>query len=156
MNPYINKFKESLIGHGIATSEEIVPCSPEEVEQIESAQGVKVPKMYRDFLLTMGRGAGKFYQGTDCFYPRLLEVREYALELLEEDDTDFSFPQDAFVFLVHQGYQFMYFWDESGSDEPQVYYFMEGGGKPEKKFSCFSDFLEKSIRDYLNPQQPYQ
>jgi hypothetical protein len=58
-------------------------------------------------------------------FPVLFKLREGAEELLEKDDSPFVLPEKAFVFWMHQGYQFAFFVAD-GDDDPMVYYYMEG------------------------------
>jgi hypothetical protein len=91
----------------------------------------------------MGHRAGRFFQGTDIFYgDGLFDLRQDAEELLEEDEGDevIRLPEDAFVFAMHQGYEFTYFRLSEG-DDPPVYQFMEGKGPPVKSWPSFSDYL---------------
>lgn len=73
----------------------------------------------------MGHGAGTFMLGSSFFYNDLIDNQKYAQELLEEDHFPIPLPPDAFVFFMHQGYQFSFF-RESDGDDPPVYYYLEG------------------------------
>jgi SMI1/KNR4 family protein SUKH-1 len=136
---------DRILRAGLAS--EIKGCSPDEVRQIEEHCGVRLPSIYRDFLLQMGHGAGMFFQGSDVFLPALLDLREAASELLEESGAAVSLPADAFVFLMHQGYEFLYFRVSEG-DDPPVYFYLEGESAPEKKWPSFSAFLASSLDDH--------
>src|SRR5207248_219520 len=89
--------------------EKIVPCTEEEVRKLEQQVGLKLPQAYREFLLWMGHNGGGLLQGSDCFYQHLPRIQKGAVELLEEDGFPDPLPADAFVFLMHQGYQFDFF-----------------------------------------------
>ncbi len=43
-------------------------CSLEEVKLLEQSLGLDLPMQYKEFLLGIGNGAGKFFQGTDIFF----------------------------------------------------------------------------------------
>ena len=58
-------------------------------------------------------------QGSDFTFEDLEGVREAADELLVEAGLE-PLPSSAFVFVMHQGYQFYYFQDGA------VFYFKEG------------------------------
>ena len=127
---------------------EISPCIDSEIDKVEASQNVSLPPVYRDFLKLMGRGAGRFFRGSDLYYPDVLTLGEQAKHLLKEDGQPFELPDDAFVFLVHQGYQFFYFRTGSGDEDPVVYGYMEGEGKAIKRWIKFSDFLVAGIEDH--------
>ena len=69
-------------------------------------------------------------------------MREWADEMLAENGRPFELPPGAFVFLMHQGYQFMYFVCDGATDDPPVYYYLEGQPAVERKAERFSDWLE--------------
>lgn len=88
------------------------------------------------------------------FYPEIIFNRSVAEELLEADVADFRLSESDFVFAHHQGYQFMYF-STGGSDDPPVYYYMEGTRSPQKKYDSFSEFLLKAAEDYVRITQSH-
>jgi hypothetical protein len=98
----------------------------------------------------MGHGAGKFLRGSDCFYQHLPQIQEWAKQLLVENDFPQALPEDAFVFFMHQGYQFSFFRLSEG-DNPPTYSYCEGQEQPDfvKSHDQFSDFLSVEINLYL-------
>ncbi|MDJ0717099.1 MAG: SMI1/KNR4 family protein [Prochloraceae cyanobacterium] len=145
----LSNFQNQLLETSLANSEKIQGCSTEEIEIIESKFKLKLPTAYKDFLKICGYRAGKFYAGTDMFYPDILELRTYAENLLKENEVDFQLPEEAFVFSMHQGYQFDYFLADNQNDDPPVYYYLEGENLPEKISESFSSFLLQSLEDHV-------
>lgn len=136
-----------LNDYKIATNNEIQGFTELEVEQCEKALGSKLPNQYREFLLAIGHNAGLLFQGTDILFrnvDQLLELRKDAEDLLAENEETFILPTDAFVFSMHQGYEFNYFVLSEG-DDPPVYQYVEGDGSPVLVWDSFSTFLRKSI-----------
>lgn len=120
-------------------------CSEAEVDAIMKSQNVKsLPPIYLDFLKTMGKGASGLFVGTDVYFQYLPNLKEGAIQLLAEDESKFKLPENAFVFLMHQGYQFMYFLS-GNSDDPEVFHYMELEGQPTTKYKSLSEFFEKNI-----------
>ena len=101
----------------------------------------------------------------------MIGIKEGAEELLEDDDTwlieergaegnPFELPDDAFIFLMHQGYQFMYFHTADRNEDPPVYYYLEWAayfyhlrrgekedtGNPYRLAERLSEFLTVFIR----------
>lgn len=114
----------------MASPEQVRPCSEDEVAQLEQRIGQRLPAAYREFLLWMGKGAGRFFVGTDYFYADVSQFDRHiegAKKLLEENNITDPLPEDAFVFYMHQGYQIMYFRLSAG-DDPPIYYYGEGEG----------------------------
>ncbi|TMV50639.1 SMI1/KNR4 family protein [Paenibacillus mesophilus] len=137
----------SLIQSGIAKPNEIEGFTELEVEQCEQAIGFHLPHQYREFLLSVGHKAGLLFQGTDVLFQNvegLLELRKAADDLLNENEEDFNLPSDAFVYSMHQGYEFNYFIVSEGNNPP-VYQYVEGDGPPVLVWDSFSTFLKKSI-----------
>ena len=120
-------------------------CTSKEIAKIETFFGVELPLAYRDFLYLMGKGAGDFMKGSSVFYNEIFDLREGSSRLLEEDEFK-PLPENTFVFWMHQGYQFAFFYLNEG-DDPPVYFYYEGRGYEdfEKKEKSFTIFLEKQL-----------
>jgi hypothetical protein len=117
------------------------PCLPAEVAALEGELGVKLPAAYRAYLLHMGRSPDVFV-GTDWALRYLRRLQSGARTLLTENGEPFELPPKAFVFLMHQGYQFMYFIADGLNDDPAVYYYLEGHSGPERRAEHFSEWLQ--------------
>lgn len=78
--------------------------------------------------------------GSDWRADKLYDLQEWAAELLEENNFQ-SLPAHAFVFWMHQGYQFSFF-ILNGDDNPPVYHYSEGQKETGfvKSFGKLSDF----------------
>jgi hypothetical protein len=100
-----NRFQE-LYRFGYSTP---IPCTKEEVEDLNKWVGHPLPEAYQEFLLWMGHSGGGFLNGSDCFYEHLKNIQVEAKELLREDHFPGVIPENAFVFFMHQGYQFIFF-----------------------------------------------
>lgn len=148
----INSLAQRLVNAGIATLAQIRGCTSEEIEEVRSGANGRLPEAYEIFLRTMGRGAGRFLEGTDIFYPDTLSIRDGAEELLREDRAPFELSASDFVFCSHQGYQFMYFRLDDSNEDPPVYYYIEGSGFTEKKWDHFSLFLLKAVEDQIKSE----
>lgn len=122
----------------------LVPVNNEELSKIELEFNVSLPQVYKQFLQLMGKGAGVYMQGSSVFYDELFSLREWANELLVENDME-PLPDSAFVFWMHQGYQMAYFNLNEG-DDPPVYYFTEG------QTSNIFQLKEKSLTDFFSSQ----
>lgn len=147
-NDLIVNLLERLIRAGLTTGKEVRGCTHTQVQELEALAGNNFPSVYRSFLLVMGRGAGRFFEGTDIFYPEILTNREGAIELLKEDGQPFALADSDYVFACHQGYQFLYFSLDGSHPDPPVFYYAEGAKSSEKKSDHFSEFLLEAVRDY--------
>ena len=143
---YLDKIKQQLQQLGLVKPDEFVGCTTDELNRLEEELGISLPKSYQEFMLWMGNGAGQFLRGSDCFFQHISYLREWAIELLEENNFPEALPDDAFIFFMHQGYQFSFFRLSEG-DEPPIYYYCEGENKTSftNSHKKFSDFLVKEI-----------
>jgi SMI1-KNR4 cell-wall len=75
-------------------------------------------------------------------------LQEEAVALLNYNNEDFILPTDAFVFSMHQGYEFKYFKTSEG-DDPPVYQYVEGNGHPPVMvWNSFSSYLTYCIAQH--------
>ncbi len=146
---YLDQARDALSKAGFVGSSEIHGCTPEEVRALEESIGHTLPLAYKEYLLWMGHGAGRFLAGSSVFYEDLPDRRESAEDLLNENSVSLGLPSDAFVFYGHQGYQFMYFRLSEG-DNPPVYYYGEGEGMEAIAllYPRFSDFVLTEIEGH--------
>jgi hypothetical protein len=127
----------------------LLPCTREEVSALEQKFHLSLPRAYKEFLLTMGKGAGGFLVGSKVFYHHVDWLQEVAVEMLTEDGFPQKLPEDAFVFFMHQGYQFNFFQTSAG-DDPSVYRYLEETDAETFLliYSHFTDFLLQELQDY--------
>jgi SMI1 / KNR4 family (SUKH-1) len=147
----MNKIRERMVRVGMVTENSIQGCSEVEIQRIENDFGIKLPTLYREFLVTMGKRAGKLLEGLSAFFPNLLENRTTAEELVlneTEDGNLFDLPSDAFVFAQYIGMRFYFFRVQEG-DDPPVYFYEEEKTYCTKIADTFSGFLENEIDDYV-------
>ncbi|HYX28635.1 MAG TPA: SMI1/KNR4 family protein [Pyrinomonadaceae bacterium] len=142
----IQQLANEIISSGLARESELIGCSEAEIVELEATFNLSLPETYRQWLKTMGRGAGHFLAGSDAFYPTVIENRKYAEELLAETGQPFVLEPDAFVFLIHQGYQFLYFLTHEGHPDPPVIYHLEGA-EPEQRWTHLTDYYEQVLND---------
>ncbi len=143
---YLDNLKARLVELGFVSSNELLPCTEEEVSSIEQKLGIFLPDAYKEFLLWMGHGSGRLMQGSDCFFKHLPALQEWAIELLQENHFPELLPNDAFVFFMHQGYQFSFLRTSEGADPP-IYYYCEGEDQTSfiKTHEHYSEFLGTEI-----------
>lgn len=136
----------AIVSAGLCEQHEAQGFSPEEIAQIQKESGLVLPTQYKEFLSAIGRGAGQYFRGTDMFGSVIPELNQMAVDLLVENKEPFSLPRTAFVFSMHQGYQFDYFDTAEGNEDPPVYQYVEGGGVPVRTWKSLGEFLLASIR----------
>ena len=101
-------------------------CTQSQIDEIKLLTGVdRFPEVYVQFLRYFGVASGNIFPGTDIHYDSIPELKDAAADVLEENDINFTLPERAFVFLVHQGYAFMYFMLDEETDDPPVFKWSE-------------------------------
>ena len=143
---YLDRVKKQLIELRLASPDELLGCTQDEVIKLEAKLVILLPKAYQEFLFLMGHSAGKFLRGSDCFFRDLPSLKSWAIALLEENNFPASLPEDAFVFFMHQGYQFSFFRVSEG-DDPPTYSYCEGTNKTGfiRSHDRYSDFLMTEV-----------
>jgi hypothetical protein len=139
--------KRKLLDAGLAGPNSFAGCTEEEVQSIEARFSIRLPKCYRDFLVVMGRTAGEFLVGTDYSFPKMLEFRKGAEELIQTCQSNFKLSSTAFVFMFHQGYTFLFFDCHGDPDDPPVLMFTETGNEPREVANSFSSWLLVAVED---------
>lgn len=100
-----------------------VGYSESEVASAEERLGVQFPEVFRAYLLEMAKSPGDLFRGSDLAGIEDFEqFRTIALKLMADTDPRLTLPGDAVVFLIHQGYTFVYLRARGGFDEPPMYY----------------------------------
>ncbi len=144
----MQQLAHDIVAAGFASPEDLRGCSRAEIDALQEKFAITLPQLYVEWLTIMGHGAGQFLKGSDAFFPALLELREGAEELLAEAGGKFTLPQDAFVFLMHQGYQFLYFRTNHFDPDPPVTHFIEGK-VPSQAWDHISDYFQQVLIDHL-------
>jgi len=142
MTSVVEKIVSSLVPARLASISEIRGCTLDEVQELERLEGVQLPQAYKDYLLKMGKGAGRFLEGTDAFYRHLPRLRKWAQESLSESNSSFKLTKSFFVFASHQGYEFLLLELRENDQDPPVWICHEGDQQPVRKWPTFSAYLE--------------
>ena len=118
-------------------------CSADQIREIEHAQGVVVPDVYREFLELMGRSAADLDVGTAWLHPDVVDLKQSAVELLAEWQNPFALRPGALVVAMHQGYQFTWL-DANDGPDPAVWHWVEN--RPEPTQPEHSGWIEYLLR----------
>ena len=121
---YLDNFKARFTKLSLAFRKKLSPCTEQEIYSVEKCLKISLPLAFREFLLWGGHSAGRLMEGSDCFLKHLLLNQETATSILADDQFLHPLPEDAFVFFMHQDYQFLFFLTSQG-DDPPVYSYRE-------------------------------
>jgi hypothetical protein len=139
--------RERLIASRIATPTSISGCSAEEIDSIEEQLGLPLPRAYVEFLAVVGMRAGAFMRDVDIFYPKMFGLRARAEEmLLNWEEGKLSLPNNALVFAMRMGEQFMYFIADGKTDDPPIWFYIEEAGKFKEISESLWFVLESELR----------
>ena len=139
--------RSKLMDAGLAGPHSFKGCTEQQIKSIEDKLSLRLPRCYRDFLSVMGREAGEFLVGTDYSFPKVLDFRSEAENLLRTTPSNFLLAQDLFVFMFHQGYTFLFFNCHDDSDDPPVFMFTEADKEPSRVSDSFSAWLLIAVAD---------
>lgn len=144
----IDMLTKYILANGLAVEGDFLGCSHSEITQVELMAGGKLPRVYNDFLLRLGRSAGKFLSGSSIFFPEVLSLRTWAMELIQVVPAEFVLSDREYVFFMHQGYQFSFF-RLDGTENPPIWYFYETWKKPREIAGTLSQYLLDLAREEL-------
>lgn len=117
----------------------------EQMEELcSSIKGKSLPKAYIEFMSVMGNGTG-YMVGDSCFMNEIYDLKQGAVELLEENKSDNLLTDDDFVFWMSQGCMFCFFKLTEG-DNPPIYFYNESG---EDKFIKVADSIVEFLINRL-------
>ncbi|HEX4606813.1 MAG TPA: SMI1/KNR4 family protein [Urbifossiella sp.] len=131
----------SFIARYEAMGLEGTPASPKEVVTLQEQLGLVFPVAYKAFLLILGRDGGSDFIGSDCTISALPRLRSGAENLLQRCGSEYTLPERAMVFLMHQGYSFVYFVADGASADPPVFAYVEGDTVPVEVAGSFTGWL---------------
>ena len=103
----------------------------DELDKLEKEQNLTFPEVYKEFYKKCKNFIPQGMVGIDLFNSRK-ELKEWALDLLKEDNASNFLTDKDFVFMMHQGYMFWYF-KADGNKNPNVYFYHEEDLQPSKK-----------------------
>ena len=94
----------------------------------------------------MGKSRGHLFCGSDVAQPsQFEEFRQFGQELMHETSPSLTLPNDAIVFLTHQGYNFTYI-QPCGGFDCAVMNYMETEEAPKQIAESFVAFLDAELR----------
>jgi hypothetical protein len=130
-------------------------CSEDEIDEIQDAQRVKrLPRMYREFLLHMGRRSGGLgtYLGFEIAYPTICEFKRHSFDLLHQSDIF------VMTYIPDGDCAFYFHIDE---DDPIIYWvgydrrpeFVEFNVLETKDCGSLSNWLIDVVGDFIGDLQ---
>ena len=147
---------EKLLLTGIVKREELVPCTADDIAELERLHGVTLPESYKRFLREMGRGAGQFltmnYDHWSFDYDMVreeygtifyTEQNEY-LHDCQKEAVKSGVLTNFFLFAARLNMVQVGFFADGSNDDPPIYY--DGGdGKPVWCGASFWDFFNEQV-----------
>ena len=122
------KFINELIGKLEKKNICMKKSTEEQIKELYSmVKGKNLPKAYVEFMCVMGNGTeGRYMSGDSCFMNEVHDLKQGAVELLEENESINVLTDDDFVFWMSQGRMFCFFKLTEG-ENPPVYFYNESG-----------------------------
>lgn len=138
----LDELRNVLVMTGWAKPADIVGCSEVEIGQLEASFSVNLPRVYKEFLRTMGKNAGQFEIDSAWNFSSLGRVQETAKDSLLE------IAPATFFFLENSGSQFLCF-DCTSSDDPPVLIYELPSQKPSVFCRSLSEWFSRSSAEIL-------
>ncbi|WP_324728514.1 SMI1/KNR4 family protein [Lysinibacillus fusiformis] len=142
----MNFYKSSNIEDFLTSLEKgtypMKPCSKDDLSKLVKLSPTRtLPKTYLDFMNKAGNGI-EFLVGTNYSMKYIFDLKEWAIELLEENNFTKKLTDNQFIFMMHQGYMFWFFY-VNDEDDPAVYCYDESVEIDDfnKVSDTLSDFL---------------
>jgi len=142
----MNFYKSSNIEDFLTSLEKnsypMKPCSKDDLSILVKLSSTRtLPKTYLDFMNKAGNGI-EFLVGTDYSMKYIFDLKEGAIELLEENKFIKKLTENQYIFMMHQGYIFWFF-NLNDGDDPAVYCYDESVELDDfnKVSDTLSDFL---------------
>jgi hypothetical protein len=121
-------FLQHLHASGVAAPSDLTGCASQEIAELESQYGVRLPATYRWYLEAMGHKSGRLfkYDHWAVYFSDVLTMtarhRQMAIELPEEPIV--VLPDNALIIAGRLGEQFHFIRCDNPDDSP-VWYFNE-------------------------------
>ena len=118
----------------------------EDVDDLEAELGVEFPTVFRVYVEWTAGGRGALFAGSAAEPREMAEYRERAAELAASAGAGPFLGDRSVVFLLHQGYSFLYFEAAGGYDAP-VFQYVQGEPAPKQVAAGFAELLEAQVRE---------
>lgn len=140
---YLEQLKNKYSQLKVVESEE----AKAKLSHLEEIIGHTLPIAYKEFMMLDLPTSVSVLKGTDYTFKHNedLMLTKYAKDLLAEHNLS-PLDKNTFVFAMHQGYIFFYFFLDQG-DDPAVWMFSEVDKLHIKKFNSFTEFIKQQISD---------
>ena len=121
-------------------------CNLEEITHIEQEYNLKLPQIYKDFLLNVGKN-DIILPNSDMIFDYNL-FKNYQKHFLE-DDKEFSFPDNMFIFALDDLASAFFFYTNEGVD-PKIFKYYCGNINPVQISCSFSEFLDLNLENIIS------
>ena len=136
------EYREHVLARRQVKPGELAGCSSGEIDNLMYVQQVtRIPRLYREFLSTLGKNPQPLMPTVDWSYSDLLQSKTEVIEDLRADGIDTAFLDDALVIGLGSGY-FVFYIPESGTapDDPPVWTTADGTDQ-KCLYATFREFL---------------
>ncbi|MBZ0296724.1 MAG: SMI1/KNR4 family protein, partial [Anaerolineae bacterium] len=127
-----------------AERKQFVGFAADAIEALEHQLGVHFPPLFRAYLEAMGVEHGMLFWGSDSNPADFSLYRRQAEAILTDDGVTSLLTNRSVVFLLHQGFAFLYF-DADAADDAPVWKYVEGDEHPQAIAPSFRQFIEDTL-----------
>jgi hypothetical protein len=147
-NDFINKFSKKLS----FKTWFIKPkgFKQEEIYKLENIINKKLPLIFRDFLIVLGKDPLSDYLLSALNIEDFIKLKKDFIELLEDYGHPYKLPDNAFVFYSYPDeIEYTFFLIDEKHEDPPIYLWTEDNKIPKKINSSFSEFLIEFLENKL-------
>ncbi|MBF6289200.1 SMI1/KNR4 family protein [Nocardia cyriacigeorgica] len=141
---FMDYLAKPLAEQGLVDPCAVQGCSDAEITALMQAQGVtSVPHAYYEFLRFGGRNPYWLTHSGEWDYDWLIEAKDLAREIVEDDNRDFADFEGSFVFQTHQGHMFYYFRPADLTSRDPHFWIYKETRQPEDSGMVFTEWLRE-------------
>jgi len=138
-------------------SEAIAPASEDKIKETEKLLGITFPSAYREFLAWMGTDRAGILLGSEWMLEDLPNLGNKMYNKMVEMNFPKPYPEDAFVFLGKQDYEFVFLRLNEGTNGDESLVYRYHATLDMTDFAAiannFNEWLNEQIRDHVRKLQ---
>lgn len=138
---------------------DFIGCSEDEIREEMNVQNIeRIPEVYRQFLMVMGKQPAYFLIGIDATYAWLKHIKNSFYSLIEKDNRKLraenkpivTVTDDVFVFFSQQSHSFIFFYTNNEEENPPVYRYINYIDEEEEDFKYGEiEKISESLSDWF-------
>lgn len=127
--------------------ENVQACSEEDIKKIEDELTLKLPSLYREFLMICGRGSGLFLKEDFSHYEYLIDIQKFGSEL--RNDCGYVPAKKGDLVIATNWDDVINYINVFEGENPPVYTFNRVEWMPQLRSNSFTSYLNEKLHYFL-------